>query len=180
MKKALLLFPAILIVISTCNSLFAQKTSTFLGINPSVTVEPFYDKGEFDINVLPVVWQKPVSRRLDIRVNPVLNLGFRNSGSIISHFGAEVAMPVFLAAAEERRTTSKGFFVAPVVSLTRNRPGAHSNTGLWVEPGYFLQASERFGISFGLQLGTTHFNYDELPDEWGGHFGVKVTFGWWL
>lgn len=75
---------------------------------------------------------------------------------------------------------SKGFFAAPILSLTRNRLEAHNNIGFWVEPGYNLLFDNNFAMTFGLQLGGTFFNYDERPNEWGQHFGVKIIIGKWF
>ena len=75
---------------------------------------------------------------------------------------------------------SNGFFVAPVLGLTRNRLAGHNNVGLWLEPGYSLLFDSRFAFSFGLQVGATHFTYDDGTTRWGNHFGVKVIFGRWL
>jgi len=152
----------------------------FIGINPSVTVEPYYHKGEMDINVFPLVYQRPLTRRLDVRLNTIANLGIRNNGSEVSHFGLETAFPFFIIRKEEKKECSKGFFAAPVVSLTRNRLEEHNNVGLWVEPGYHLLFDNRLALSFGLQVGTTYFAYDAGGTKWGNHFGVKVIFGRWI
>lgn len=73
-----------------------DKHFNFLGINPSVTIEPFYEQGEFDVNILPIVYQRSVTKRFDIRLTSICNLGIRNNGNAISHFGFEAAFPIFL------------------------------------------------------------------------------------
>ncbi len=173
----------LLILLTGCFlSTIAQKERSphFLGLNPSITVEPFYEKGEMDINILPFVYQKPITRRADLRVTTILNLGIRNKGNDISHFGAELAMPLFLKKKEDKANTSEGFFIAPVASFTRNKIAGHNNLGLWIEPGYHLLFDNRVAMSFGLQLGTTFFAYDDGQTKWGNHFGVKVIIGKWL
>lgn len=164
------------------NSLLAQedKRFNFIGINPSVTVEPFYEKGELDLNIFPLVYQRPLTKRLDIRLTSIVNLGVRNSGSEISHYGFETAFPIFFKAKETKNEISKGFFAAPILSLTRNRIEEHNNLGLWIEPGYNLLFENSFAMTFGLQLGRTYFEYDGGPTKWGNHFGIKIIFGKWL
>jgi hypothetical protein len=157
-----------------------ERTPQFIGINPSITVEPFYEKGELDVNVFPFVYQRHISRRLDIRLTSVLNLGLRNTGNTISHFGLETAIPVFFKKRETKLECSRGFFIAPVLSLTRNRLEDHNNVGVWAEPGYHLLFESQFAMSFGLQLGATYFNYDTGQTKWGNHFGVKIIFGRWF
>lgn len=152
----------------------------FVGVNPSVTVEPFYERGEFDLNVFPVVYQRSLSRRLDLRLTSIVNLGIRTGGTAFSHVGIETALPIFLKAKETREDLSSGLFIAPIVSLSRNRFDAHNTVGLWLEPGYNLLFENKVAMSFGLQLGGSFFAYDSGQTTWGSHFGVKVIIGKWL
>lgn len=157
-----------------------ENKYNFIGINPSVTVEPFYEKGEFDINIIPIVYQRPLTKRFDLRLTSIANLGIRNAGNAISHFGLETALPIFFKAKNVKNQSSKGFYVAPILSLTRNRIEMHNNIGLWVEPGYNLLFDDGFAISFGLQLGGTYFLYDNDQTNWGNHFGIKIILGKWI
>ena len=161
--------------------LYAQENETinFIGVNPSITVEPFYNKGELDINVFPVVYQKTVSRRIDFRILTIVNYGIRDTNSAFSHLGVQMALPVFIIKKDNNQKPSKGFFIAPGVGLTRNLIEKHNNFGLWIEPGYHLLIDEKFGLSFGVQFGATHLWYDNGTTKWGNHFGVKIIFGKW-
>lgn len=176
--KAILL----LITLLTVNSVFGQneKRMNFLGINPSVTVEPFYGKGELDLNIFPLVYQRSLTKRFDIRLTSILNLGVRNNGNEISHIGFESGLPIFFKSKETISEISKGFFVAPIVSLTRNRIEKHNSLGLWIEPGYNLQFDNDFAMSFGLQFGGTYFPNENGQTKWGNHFGVKIIIGKWI
>lgn len=157
-----------------------EKSPNYFGINPSITVEPFYQKGELDINILPVVYQKPLNLRCDFRINPILNLGIRTGHDKISHFGFEAALPLFFKKKEEKTECSNGFYAAPVFSLTRNNLEIHNNLGLWLEPGYHLLFKNQVALSFGLQAGTTYFMYKVGNNEWKNHFGFKFVFGKWF
>jgi hypothetical protein len=172
----------ILFLFGFATALKAQQVNRFhfLGINPSVTIEPFYEKGEFDINIFPLVYQTALTNQFDIRLNTICNLGIRNNGAQISHFGLETAWPIFFKLKDGEHEISKGFFTAPIISLTRNRIEKHSNIGLWFEPGYNLLFDNNFAMSFGLQLGRTFFNYDEGNNKWGPHFGIKIIIGKWM
>lgn len=163
-------------------NLFAQKEKSpdFFGINPSITVEPYYNKGEWDVNILPWVWQKPISKRIDLRFNSILNLGIRNTGNVISHFGLEIAAPVFLRKKSQKNECSKDWFIAPILSLTQNATENRSHVGIWCEPGYSLLFENRFAVSFGLQLGMTSFITQQSEVTWGNHFGFKIIFGKWF
>jgi len=157
-----------------------ERIPFFLGLNPSVTIEPFYEKGELDINILPLVFQRKMTYRIDFRLTSILNLGIRNEGSKISHFGIESAFPIFLKKKDNKTDCSSGFFISPIISLTRNRIEEHNNLGLWIEPGYHLLFENKIAMSFGLQLGSTYFVYDEGQTKWGNHFGVKIIIGRWF
>ena len=157
-----------------------ERRFNFIGINPSATIEPFYEKGELDINVFPVVYQRSLTKRFDIRLTSILNLGLRNDGNEISHFGIETGFPIFFRQKKNKEEISKDFFIAPILSLTRNRVEQHNNFGLWIEPGYNLLFDNNFAMTFGLQLGGTYFAYDNGRTKWGNHFGIKIIIGKWL
>ncbi len=178
--KRLLMILAISMFFS--NVLLAQENKhfNFIGINPSVTVEPFYEKGELDFNILPIVYQRLATKLVDIRLTSILNLGIRNEGNSISHYGFEMGFPVFFKRKDTIKEVSKGFFIAPLVSVSRNSIEAHNNLGLWLEPGYNMLFENNYAMSFGLQLGGTYFDYDNGQTTWGSHLGVKIIIGKWL
>lgn len=174
------LLAAILIQIASSGASQEKATAHFLGIAPAITVEPYYNKGELDINVFPVVYQLSIATRIDCRLSPILNLGIRNGKDVLSHVGLEIATPLFLKKKEEKIYPSKGFYLAPVLSFTRNNSALHYNLGTWIEPGYLLSISKRWSISFGLQVGGTYFIRDSGIKEWGNHFGFKIVIGRWF
>ena len=174
-------FILILTVLSV-SSVFGQneKRLNYYGINPNVTVEPFYQKGELDISLLPLVYQRTLSKKFDIRFGSILNLGIRNNRNEISHYGFESSLPIFLKQKESTKEISNGFFVAPILSLTRNRIEEHTNIGVWAEPGYNLLFDNNFAMTFGLQVGGTYFAYNNGKTRWRNHFGVKIIIGKWM
>jgi hypothetical protein len=109
-----------------------------------------------------------------------MNYGIRNEKDQISHMGLEVGVPVFFKKKEERVEISKGFFLAPILSLTRNNEANHTNIGTWMEPGYNILFENKFALSLGLQIGGTYFIYESSANTWRNHFGVKVIFGKWF
>lgn len=175
----------VLVLLCVCAFPFlyrAQNDSipNFFGINPSVTVEPFYEKGEMDINIFPFVFQRPMTTQIDFRITTIVNFGIRNSESQFSHFGFETALPIFFKLKDNISAYSKGMYVAPIISASRNRLERHNNVGFWLEPGYNLLFDNDFAMTFGLQLGGTYFSHDQGSNEWGAHFGIKIIFGKWL
>ena len=89
-----------------------------------------------------------------------------------------MAVPIFIFKKEERFLPSKGFFVAPVFSLTTNTLDK-TNCGFWVETGYNLQLNKRLGLSVGLQYGKTQYRYEYSENEITNHYGLKIIFGKW-
>jgi hypothetical protein len=171
---------ALWLLLVTLPLMAQKKTALMLGLNPAVTVEPFYEKGELDVNILPIVIQKTLTRRVDLRLISVLNLGIRKTGNQISHVGLEATLPVYLKAKESLAEPSKGLYLAPGYAFTRNRLGRHSNSSFFLEPGYHLSVCPKMSLTFGLQLGRTYFTYDDDATKWDGHFGFKLIIGYWL
>jgi hypothetical protein len=162
--------------------LTAQGTGTanFIGINPSVTIEPYYEKGELDINIFPFVFQKTITKRVDVRLSTIVNYGVRNNGNAISHLGFQTGFPIYILAKEDLSQSSKGIYFEPGFGVTRNFIEKHNNIGLWLEPGYQLAITENWSISFGAQVGATLFLYDDGKTDLKNHFGIKVIIGKWF
>lgn len=180
MKRLFIISNFLLIINSFIVFTQQQKTASYLGINPSLTVEPFYEKGELDLNIFPFVYQKTISNRIDLRVSTILNYGIRKATNEISHLGSQIGFLIFLSKKNELLDPSKGFYCAPGIGLTRNIIEAHNNIGFWIEPGYSMLVTEKWSILFGVQLGATHFDYDNGSQKWRNHFGIKIVFGRWF
>jgi len=178
----LVTFLTITILLSCSYILWAQKSEHpfFLGIIPSVTMEPYYLKNEMDINIFPIVFQQKICNRVDYRISTILNLGLRQAKNQISHIGFQGSLPIFIIKSKENGDPSKGFYIAPGVGFTRNLIEKHTNIGLWAEPGYSFLFEDHFAITIGVQFGATHFNYDDGTKKWGNHFGIKIVLGQWL
>lgn len=172
---------ALIFFLSTTNGYSQNKKEHyFLGINPSLTVEPYYAKGEFDLNILPLVVQKMINSRSGIRLISLVNLGFKNSAKSISHIGLSGGWVYYLSQQEQDLYTKQGIYVAPVLALSYNRFEKSFNTGLYAETGYHFLLPKNWGIATGLQFGYTHFNYSTISsDTWKTHFGIKVIIGKW-
>jgi len=150
----------------------------FIGINPSVTAEPFYEKGEFDINIFPLVYQRVINNHFDFRITSILNLGVREDKNRLSIYGIELAVPYFLS--QKGGNPSRGFLIAPILSLVRYSKEEHLNLGIWCEPGYNILMDKDYSLSIGLQFGATYFSYDNEQNKWREHIGVKIVFGKWF
>jgi hypothetical protein len=178
MKQLSLTF--VLIIVIT-NNLYGQEKRPFLiGIQPAITVEPFYEDGEFDVNVFPLVYEARIGQRTNIRIVPIANYHLGGEENGFSDLGLFTILPIFLQKAESRYAKTHGFYVGPVLGFGRNVLNDHYTTTLALEPGYMFKTEKRFTITLGLQLGGSHFLYDDEPNEWFFHWGPKISFGLWL
>ena len=157
-----------------------EGRALMLGLNPSLTVEQYYNEGEFDINVFPMSIQLSMNRHIDLRFISMVNIGIRNDQSGFANIGIESAMPIYFKAKKDRSMPSKGFYAAPILSIAGNKLDENTHVGLWIEPGYHLGISERFNMIFGLQTGVTYITYNSGEADLAGHFGLKVIIGWWM
>ncbi|MBN2893613.1 MAG: hypothetical protein JXL97_17205 [Bacteroidales bacterium] len=158
---------------------FAQR-NLFLGFEPSVTVEQYYDKGEFDLNIFPAVMRIPVSKRFDFRFTTISNYHFSKTDNGFSNVGISFALPFSFKKKESLIDKTSGFYIAPLIGGTRNFFALHYATTIALEPGYAFAWESRFAFHLGVQLGKTYFFNDHSPSEWGPHFGFKFHLGWWI
>ena len=176
MRKSVLFFALILL---SSIGVSQSKAYNYIGLRPYITAEPYYEKGELDFNIAPLVYQRSITNNFDLRLASILNLGFRNDEIAITHIGLQLGGPIYFSKKENKSEHSKGLYIAPVLSLTRNILELHTNTGLYIEPGYHLALSDKFSLMMGLELGATYFNYDDLrEDGWESHFGVSIILAW--
>lgn len=183
MKKSVnLIFTYVIYLLFFTSSVIAQaqeKRPVFIGLQPSITKETFYEDDEFDINIVPLIVQVPVGKRIDIRATSEVNYHFGPTNGI-SDVGVQFVMPVYLKKKENTKTISHGFYAGPVLGLGTNLIDDHNTLTIAVEPGYFFKASKSFSLALGLQLGASYFDYFDQPNAWYSHFGFKINIGFWV
>lgn len=157
-----------------------DKKPIFIGLQPGFTAEPYYDKNEFDINIIPVTIQMPISKRLDIRLITLANYHFGGKENGFSDIGFQFVLPFYLKKKEAPNIIPQGFYLGPVLGIGRNLINDHYTTTLAIEPGYQFPTKKSFSISMGLQLGGSYFTYDNQPNILRSHFGFKVNIGFWV
>jgi len=179
MKRGFLI-TIILLAISIGDSLAQSKKPVLVGIQPSITVEPFYEKGEFDVNVLPLIFETPIGSRMSIRLSPMANYHIGGTSNGISDIAFFTVLPVFFEKSESKESRLYGFYIGPVLGFGRNLLNDHYTSTIAIEPGYMFKAKKSFIITLGIQLGASYFSYDSQPNEWVFHWGPKITFGFWI
>ncbi len=172
----------ILPLIACLYSLNGQnKRAVFIGFQPAITVEPEYEKNEFDLNIVPIVFQSSISKRVDYRLVSIVNYHFSPSSNEFSDLGLEIGFPFFFKAKEELLKPTSGFFASPVLQFVRNVRNDHYTMIFAIEPGYFFELDSRFAFSLQLQFGGSYFIYDsEVSNEWKTHFGFKGNLVFWI
>lgn len=174
------LFLLILSLIMSSKSIGQSSTPIFIGLQPNITVEPFYDKGEFDIDILPLVVEASIGLRTNLKVTPMVNHHIGGQTEGISDLGVFAVLPILLKKKEIRSDRPYGFYAGPVLGFGRNLINDHYTTTVGIEPGYMFETKKRFTISMGLQLGGSYFSYDSEPNKWVTHWGPKFSFGYWI
>ena len=170
----------ILLYLITSSIIYAQdKRPVFIGLQPSFTKETFYEKNEFDINVIPLIVQVPVGKRIDLRATSEVNYHFGPYDGI-SDVGAQFVMPIYFKKKENTKAMSHGFYAGPVLGLGTNLIDDHNTLTLAVEPGYMFKPNKRFSIALGLQLGASYFDYFNKSNTWYSHIGFKINIGFWV
>jgi len=179
-RKRILQTSLVALMLLICIESTAQeKRPLFLGIQPGYTKEKFYEKNELDINILPVVLEFPLAKRINLRFTSILNyhLGDNNQ---ISDIGIHTVAPIFFRKNENVKMRNHGFYIGPVLGLGQNIMNDHFTTTLAVEPGYLFEANKQFTLSIGIQYGGSYFDYKNKNSEWVEHFGIKINLGFWL
>lgn len=171
------LFIAI-VVLFAANVYSQNNFSYYIGIHPAITVEKFYDKGEFDLNIVPLVFQLPISKRMDIRLTSIYNYHFGTKREV-SDVGFELASPIFLRKKESRNEYSHGFFISPVFGFGRNLLNEHNTLTTAAEAGYMFEPFKKFTVTLMLQFGSSYFMYANDENILRQHFGFKVNLGFW-
>ena len=167
-------------IFQSCQLYGQHKSPYFIAIQPALTIEPFYEEGELDINVFPFVFEKPIGERIDIRLLPFVNYHTGGSQNGVSDLALYSVLPIFFNKRENSMSKPFGFYLGPVLGFGRNLINEHYTTTLAVEPGYMFEAKKKFSISLGIQFGSSYFSYDAEPNKWILHWGPKVSFGFWL
>lgn len=143
-----------------------------LGAQPAITVEPWYEEGEMDINILPFVYLPNTGMLAEMRFISLVNYHFGDDGGV-KDVGLEIAKPWYY-----KETAWYGAPVALVgVDLLEDR----FKTTLTSEFGYSFETEDAWRFNLGFQLGATFFGANDAEAAvWRDHIGVKFYFGKWF
>lgn len=180
MKSIRYIFVTLTLLLISNTLIYAQeKRPIFIGIQPSFTKETFYEEGEFDINIVPLIVQIPLGKLIDIRAVSEVNYHFGTTKGI-SDVGVQFVLPVYFKKKEITKIASHGFYAGPVLGLGTNLLNDHNTLTIAVEPGYMFKANKNFTLALGLQLGASYFDYFNKSNVWYSHLGIKINIGFWV
>jgi len=170
-----------LLIILVSGSVYCQESkSVFVGFQPAITVEPFYEEGELDIDLFPFLLEVPIGTRTNIRFLPLANYHVGGVKNGFSDIGLYTVLPIFLGEIDEASSKTSGLYIGPVLGFGRNLLNEHYTTTIAAEPGYMFKAEKSFTLVLGCQFGASYFSYDSQPNKWVFHWGPKITLGFWL
>lgn len=152
-----------------------QKDDLYLGMGPDFTREKEYEKGEFDVNILPLVIQYNLSNYVGLRASLIVNLHV-NEESEVSHVGGQLALPVYFLNGASSAVT--GIYLAPVLGLSHNMISQGEEITAAAEAGYTWITVSGFSMNLGLQLGGSYFTANDESAGWRNHSGIKFSLGY--
>jgi len=182
MKKRFFVFSSFL----TLTLLLTQKSAAqegglkqnYVGIMPSFLVEPYDTINAVEVNFLPLIFEFRTGEKHDIsfQFRPILNYRFFENQSGISQVGATVAVNKYFL-----KAFADGFWLKPQLAAyytyAYNRLDKLHTMTLGLEPGVYMQISERFSMSLNLQPGINYYPDDFSQDFVGTDSGFKGHFG---
>ena len=177
-KKLGIGFVFIVMMISTQVYADFSSNELLLGAQPALTFEPFYESGEFDVNLLPAVVGVSLGQHWDLRLASVVNY---HHGGLESGL-EQVGMQLVIFSQVFSFSTMGNTYFGPCIGYSRwNLRDLHSST-VCGEGGVIILWPSQWELKAGLQFGSTYFSTppDESDGNWASHFGVKISFGYWL
>ncbi len=152
---------------STNDAIYSKRH--YLGILPSVLVEPYDTVKAIEVNLLPFTYEYWFHPTTTFQVRPLLNYRILEGASGISHLGATALVNKYLPELfkNEILTPSLGVFT----TYTYNRLDFVHTVIVGIEPGVLIKLSERWSLTAALQPGIDFF-----PDTYSRHF-VKSESG---
>ena len=177
MKTAILKISIVLLVLLLGSSHVnaQQKGALYLGLGPDITTEKEYEKGEFDINIVPLVFQYYLNKTVAIRASSLVNLHV-GDGSEISQVGGQLALPVYFLS--KASSGISGIYLAPLVGMSHNYISEGQEITPAGEAGYTWILPGGFTMNMGLQLGATYFTANDETAGWRNHSGIKFSLGY--
>ena len=165
----------VLILMGKQSGFGQEKGSLFIGLGPDITKEKDYEKGEFDVNVLPFDIQYYLSKTIALKASAVVNLHVADRTEI-SQVGGQLAVPIYFLRGTE--IPFSGIYLAPLFGWAHNYISQGNEITAAAEAGYTWITPGGFTLNLGLQLGGSYFTARDETAGWRNHSGLKFRLGY--
>jgi len=158
---------------------FAEDTTPiYIGVEPRIGREDWYQDGEYDVNVIPLVIEFALSD----------NISFKTKTSYFMHYGGSVGSKRSLVGiggnvfyhfkpiSDSRQY--HGLFLGPLLESNYDYIEAMRHSTIAAEVGYAIPVDTDWSVNISAQYGRTNFSDATKPTA--DHFGIFVNFGYWL
>ncbi len=160
-----------------------NSKSNYIGILPSVLIEPYDNIDAVEINILPLVYEYKIGQGIGIQFRPIVNYRFFKIKSGISQTGATVLLNKYFYS-----LFGHNFWLTPQMAIfytyTYNQIDKIQTMTLGVEPGVLMKFSDVFSFSLNLQPGINYYPdayskaFVESKNGFKSHFGIIFHFGY--
>jgi len=151
---------------------YKRIKNTYIGIQPLITKEKFYQDGEFVINILPIVYGISFSNTFELRISPILNYHI-NDNPELKLIGTEILLPFYFK-------KYNPFYISPTFAYSYNIIEYSNETTIAGEIAYIWIFHKSWELKISIQEGATFFIGNPKTDKIVNHFGIKISFGWWF
>jgi len=141
------------------------------GVHVQVYGEPHEPDRPVYVNVLPLVYEAPVSSRLSLKVGTIFGLRVADSISV-GNVGLAAALPVYPSGTDDGLA---GLFVGPIVLASYNMHTDEIVVSTAVDAGYSLVFDGPFSLTLGGELGVSVF-FSDTGVALRPHYGPAVYF----
>lgn len=167
---------------------FAQEepsTNNYVGLIPSVLVEPYDTIDAVEVNFFPFLYEFRTGERNDLgfQVRPILNYRFLENQSGFSQMGVSIVVNKYLL-----NMLDPNFWLKPQIAIfytyAYNRLDKIQTMTLGIEPGVLMQISNHFSLSLSLQPGINYYpdnfskDFVNADNGFKGHFGFIFHIGY--
>lgn len=159
--------------------IFSQNISYsphYIGILPSVLLEPYDTVDAIEINIIPFVYEYRFSRKIALQARPIVNYRILESNYGISQTGGSLLLNYYFYS-----FLGNYFWLTPQNALlytyAYNQLDTIHTMTLGIEPGCRMKVSDSISVSVNLQGGINYY-----PDSFSRAFvraahGLKPHFG---
>lgn len=179
---------SLFIIMTFSTALFGQENQLrkqYIGILPSILVEPYDTINAVEINTVPFVYEFRWGNQYHkgIQFRPIVNYRFFKNRSGISHLGGTAVMNWYLL-----KMIEDDFWLKPLLgaysTYSFNRLDKVQTMTFGVEIGAIMMISKQLTLSFQIQPGINYypdqFSKDFVKTESGfkSHFGLIFQLGY--